>query len=73
MRAVNVVVTYKGHNPAAADLTLNKAYPAYRSEVGERNLDGAVNEFTHYDLIDDVGDACGIYENYLGIVLHEVP
>lgn len=73
MKAVNIVITDKGRNPAAADLTLNKAYPAYRSEVGERNLDGAVNEFTHYDLIDDVGDLCGIYENYEGIVLHEVP
>lgn len=73
MRAVNVVVTDKGHNPAAADLTLNKAYPAYRSEVGEVNLCGVANEFTHYELIDDVGDFCGIYENYQGVVLHEVP
>lgn len=73
MRAVNVVVTDKGHNPAAADITLNKVYSARRSEVGERNLDGFVNEFTHYDLIDDVGYLCGIYENYRGIVLHEVP
>lgn len=34
MKAVNIVVTDKGRNPAAADLTLNKIYPAIRSEVG---------------------------------------
>lgn len=73
MKAVNIVVTDKGHNPAATDITLNKVYPAHRSEVGEVNLCGELNEFTHYDVLDDVGDLCGIYENYEGIVLHEVP
>lgn len=73
MKAVNIVVTGKGRNPAAADLTLNKVYYAYRSEVGEVNLCGVVNEFTHYEFIDDVGDFCGVYESYEGIVLHEVP
>lgn len=72
MRAVNIVVDAKGHNPAAVDLTLSKAYRAYRSEVGEVNLSGAVNKFTHYELLDDAGEFCGIYENYLGIVLREV-
>ena len=73
MRAVNIVVDAKGHNPAAVDLTLSKVYRAYRSEVGEVNLSGCVNKFTNYELLDDVGDFCAIYENYQGIVLHEVP
>lgn len=72
MKAVNIIVTDKGRNPAAADLTLNKIYPAIRSEVGEYVM-GSVNYFTFYELVDDVGDRCGIYENYQGIVLHEVP
>ena len=72
MRAVNIVVDAKGHNPAAVDLTLSKVYLAYRSEVGEVNLGGSVNKFTLYELLDDVGEFCGIYENYLGIVLREV-
>jgi|UniRef100_A0AB39C5N0 hypothetical protein len=72
MRAVNIVVDAKGHNPAAVDLTLSKVYLAYRSEVGEVNLSGAANKFTNYELLDDVGDFCSIYENYLGIVLREV-
>lgn len=72
MKAVNIVVTDKGCNPAAADLTLNKVYPATRSEAGEVVM-GSVNDFTFYELVDDVGDRCGIYENYQGIVLHEVP
>lgn len=73
MKAVDIVVTDKGCNPAAADLTLNKVYCAYRSEVGEVNLCGVVNEFTYYELLDDVGDFCGVYESHKGIVLHEVP
>lgn len=72
MRVVNIVVTDKGHNHAAADLTLNKVYTAFRSEVGDF-VNGCVNEFTYYELVDDVGDRCGIYKNYKGIVLHEVP
>lgn len=72
MRAVNIVVDAKGHNPAAVDLTLSKVYRAYRSEVGEVNLCGCVNKFTNYELLDDVGDFCAIYENYQGIVLREV-
>lgn len=72
MKAVNIVVTDKGRNPAAVDLTLGKVYRAYRSEVGEVNLSGDVNKFTNYELLDDVGDFCSIYENYLGIVLREV-
>ncbi|UVX29175.1 hypothetical protein A1m_00013 [Klebsiella phage VLCpiA1m] len=73
MRAVNIVVDAKGHNPAAVDLTVSKVYRAYRSEVGEVNLSGAANKFTYYELLDDAGKFCGIYENYLGIVLREVP
>lgn len=72
MRAVNIMITDRGHNRAAVDLTLNKVYPAIRSEVGEFVM-GSVNDFTFYELVDDVGDRCGIYENYQGIVLHEVP
>lgn len=72
MRTVNIVITDKGNNRAAADLTLNKVYPAIRSEVGEFVM-GSFNDFTFYELIDDVGDRCGIYENYKGIILQEVP
>lgn len=72
MRAVNIMITDRGQNPAAADLTLNKVYPAIRSEAGEFVM-GYVNDFTFYELVDDVGDRCGIYENYKGIVLQEVP
>ncbi|WPH66166.1 hypothetical protein VKV295_orf011 [Klebsiella phage VKV295] len=72
MRVVNIVITDKGRNPAAVDLTLNKVYTAFRSEVGEF-VNGCVNEFTYYELVDDVGFRCGIYKNWLGIALHEVP
>ena len=72
MRVVDIVITDKGRNPAAVDLTLNKVYTAFRSEVGDF-VNGCVNEFTYYELVDDVGCRCGIYKNYQGIVLHEVP
>lgn len=72
MRVVNIVITDKGRNPAAVDLTLNKVYTAFRSEVGEF-VNGCVNEFTYYELVDDVRCRCGIYKNWLGIALHEVP
>ncbi len=71
MRVVNIMITDRGHNPAAVDLTLNKVYTAFRSEVGEF-VYGSVNEFVYYDLVDDAGCRCGIYKNYQGIVLHEV-
>lgn len=41
MRVVNIVVTDKGRNHAAADLTLNKVYTAFRSEVGGVSSTGA--------------------------------
>lgn len=72
MKAVNIVVTDKGRNPAAVNLTLGKVYRAYRSEVGEAGLTGVVNKFTSYELLDDVWGFCGIYEDYLGVVLREV-
>ena len=72
MRVVNIVITDKGRNPAVVDLTLNKVYTAFRSEVGEF-VNGCVNEFTYYELVDHVGCRCWIYKNWLGVALHEVP
>ena len=73
MKAVNIIIKDKGWNRAARDLTLGKVYPAIRTEVGEWDtLNVAVNEFTFYELVDDVGDGCGIYLGYNGIVIEEV-
>lgn len=72
MRAVIIKVVSKGYNPAARYLTLDETYPAIRTEAGERDTLGRENLFTYYELEDDYGVPCGIYKNYLGIVIHEV-
>lgn len=73
MRSVNIIIKDKGWNRAARDLTLGKVYPAIRTEAGERDTRNlAVNEFTFYELVDDVGDGCGIYLDYDGVVIEEV-
>lgn len=41
MRAVVIKLVDKGNNPAARFLTLDKAYPATRTEAGERDTLGA--------------------------------
>ncbi|QGZ00898.1 hypothetical protein [Klebsiella phage VLC4] len=72
MKAVNIVVKDKGWNCAARDLTLGKVYPAIRTEAGEEDSYGTINSFTSYELVDDVGDGCGIYLDYDGVVIEEV-
>lgn len=72
MRAVIIKVVGKGDNPAARFLTLDKMYPAIRTEAGEHDTLGRENLFAYYELEDDYGVPCGIYKNYLGIVIHEV-
>lgn len=72
MRAVIIKVVDKGENPAARFLTLDKTYPAIRTEAGERDTLGRENLLTYYELEDDYGVPCGIYKNYLGAVIHEV-
>lgn len=72
MKPVNIVVKDKGWNCAARDLTLGKVYPAIRTEAGEKDSHGTFNEFTFYEMVDDVGDSCGIYLDYDGIILEEV-
>lgn len=69
MRLTTVVVTDKGHNPAVADLTLNKAYQAARVEIVNLLVGG---KCAYYVLVDDAGDICGVCENYLGVVIQEV-
>lgn len=73
MRAVVIKVVDKGNNPAARFLTPDKTYPAIRTEAGERDTLGRENLFTYYELRDDRGVPCGIYKNYLGVAIHEVP
>lgn len=72
MRAVIIKVVDKGNNPAVRFLTTGKAYPAIRTEAGERDTLGRENLFTYYELEDDYGVPCGIYKNYLGVAIHEV-
>ena len=51
MKAVNIIVKDKGWNCAARDLTLGKVYPAIRTEAGEEDSYGTINEFTLYELV----------------------
>lgn len=69
MRLTTVIVTDKGHNPAVADLTLNKAYQAVHSEIDNKLVGG---KCAYYVLVDDVGDLCGVCANYLGVAIQEV-
>lgn len=73
MHAVIIKIVDKGDNPAARFLTPDKTYPAIRTEAVEYDTLGRDNLFTYYELRDDHGVPCGIYKNYLGVVIHEVP
>lgn len=72
MKSVNIIIKDKGWNSAARDLTLGKVYSAIRTEAGEEDSYGTVNSFTFYELVDDVGDGCGIYLDFDGVVIEEV-
>lgn len=72
MRGVNIKVTKKGRNYAARDLKLCKVYPAVRYELGERDDRGVPGDEVFYVVYDEVGDRCGIYLGYNGIVIKEV-
>lgn len=72
MREVNIKVTKKGSNVAATDLVLRKVYPAVRYEPGEYDEQGALGDDVYYVVYDEVGDRCGIYLGYDGIVITEV-
>lgn len=69
MREVNIKVTKRGYNHAARDLKLRKVYPAVRYEPGEYDEQG---DEVYYVVYDEVGDRCGIYLGYAGIVIKEV-
>lgn len=72
MREVNIKVTKKGSNYAARDLKLRKVYPAVRYESGECDDQGVPGDRVFYVVYDEVGDRCGIYLGYDGIVIKEV-
>lgn len=72
MREVNIKVTKKGRNYAARDLTLRKVYPAVRYEPGEVDEQGDLGDEVYYVVYDEVGDRCGIYLGFDGIVIKEV-
>ena len=72
MKYVDIIIKDKGWNSAARDLTLGKVYTAIRTEAGEEDSSGTVNSLTFYELVDDVGDGCGIYLGYDGVVIEEV-
>lgn len=73
MRTVNILLTDKGYNPAARDLTLNKVYPAVRLDIA---ADGVVDDgegtCAYYVLVDDVRHPCGLCDKYLGVEIQEV-
>lgn len=72
MREVNIKVTKRGRNYAARDLVLRKVYPAVRYEAGEYDDEGTVCNDTYYVVYDEVGDRCGIYLGFAGIIIKEV-
>lgn len=72
MREVNIKVTKRGSNYAASDLLLRKVYPAVRYEPGERDEQGDLGDEVYYVVYDEVGDRCGIYLGYDGIIIKEV-
>lgn len=72
MREVNIKVTKRGRNYAATDLIIRKVYPAVRYEPGERDEQGDLCEKVYYVVYDEVGDRCGIYLGYCGIIIKEV-
>ena len=72
MREVNIKVTNRGDNYAAIDLKLHKVYPAVRFEPGECDEQGHPCDEVYYVVRDEVGDRCGIYLGYDGIVVKEV-
>lgn len=73
MRTVNILLTDKGYNPAARDLTPNKVYPAVRLDIA---ADGVVDDVegtcAYYVLVDDVRHPCGLCDKYLGVEIQEV-
>lgn len=72
MRKVNIKVTKRGDNYAATDLALRKVYPAVRYEAGEYDEQGNLGEDVYYVVYDEVGDRCGIYLGFDGIIIKEV-
>lgn len=72
MREVNIKITKRGENYAATDLVLRKVYPAVRYEAGELDEQGAYCDKVYYVVYDEVGDRCGIYLGFGGIIIKEV-
>lgn len=72
MREVNIKVTKKGSNCGATGLVLHKVYPAVRYEPGEYDEQGNLGDEVYYVVYDEVGDRCGIYLGYDGVVIKEV-
>lgn len=72
MREVNIKVTKRGGNYGAKDLILRKVYPAVRYEPGEFDEEGDLAEEVLYIVYDEVGDRCGLYPGFEGVVIKEV-
>ncbi|UIW12825.1 MAG: hypothetical protein [Enterobacter phage ENC16] len=72
MREVGIKVTKKGSNLAATDLVLHKVYPAVRYEPGEFDEQGDLGDEVYYVVYDEVGERCGLYLGFDGIVIKEV-
>lgn len=72
MRKVNIKITKRGTNYGATDLILHKMYPAVRYEPGEFDERGAFGDDVYYVVYDEVGDRCGIYLGFDGVVIKEV-
>lgn len=72
MREVNIKVTKRGGNYAATDLVLRKVYRAVRYEPGECDDQGVPGDGVFYVVYDEVGDRCGIYLGFDGIIIKEV-
>lgn len=72
MREVNIKVTKKGSNYGATDLILRKVYPAVRYEPGEFDEQGDLGDEVYYVVYDEVGERCGLYLGFDGIIIKEV-
>lgn len=72
MKPVSIKVKRRGSNTSVKDLILNKVYPAVRYEPGEEDERGHPGDDVYYIVYDDVGDRCGIYRGYEGVVIEEV-
>lgn len=72
MREVNIKVTKRGGNYGAADLVLRKVYPAVRYEPGEFDEQGDLGDEVYYVVYYEVGERCGLYLGFDGIVIKEV-